>query len=39
MCLLQLFTALLGGTIAILAYNALWIIGIDRTKETPKDIK
>lgn len=39
MSLPQLFTALSGGVIAILAYKALWVIGIDRTKETPKDIK
>ena len=39
MSLPQLFTALSGGAIAILAYKALWAIGIDRTKETPKDIK
>jgi len=35
----QLFTALSGGVIAILGYKALWAIGIDTTKETPKDIK
>lgn len=39
MSLPQLFTALSGGVIAILAYKALRVIGIDRTKETPKDIK
>jgi len=39
MSLPQLFTALSGGVIAILAYKALWVIGIDRTKETLKDIK
>ena len=39
MSLPQLFTALSGGVIAILAYKALWVIGIDRTKEIPKDIK
>ena len=35
----QLFTALSGGVIAILSYKALWVIGIDRTKETLKDKK
>ena len=39
MSLPQLFTALLGGVIAILVYKALWVIGIDRTKEIVKDIK
>ena len=39
MSLPQLFTALSGGVIAILAYKALWVIGIDRTKEIVKDIK
>ncbi|MBA7583594.1 hypothetical protein ES708_25540 [subsurface metagenome] len=39
MSLPQLFTALSGGAIAILAYKALWVIGIGRTKETSKDIK
>jgi len=35
----QLFTALSGGAIAILAYKALWVIGLDRTKESLKDKK
>jgi hypothetical protein len=39
MSLSQLFTALSGGIIAILMYKALWVIGIDRTKETLKDKK
>jgi len=39
MSLPQLFTALSGGAIAMLAYKALWAIGIDRTKETPEDKK
>jgi len=39
MSLPQLFTALSGGVIAILTYKALWVIGIDRTKEVVKDIK
>ena len=39
MSLPQLFTALSGGVIALLAYKALWVIAIDRTKETLKDIK
>ena len=39
MSLPQLFTALSGGVIAILAYKALWSIGIDKTKETLKDKK
>ena len=37
MSLPQLFTALSGGAIAILAYKALWVIGIDRKKEILKD--
>ena len=36
MSLPQLFTALSGGAIALLAYKALWVIGIDRTKQTLK---
>ena len=39
MSLPQLFTALSGGAIAILAYKALWVIGLDRTKESLKDKK
>lgn len=39
MSLPQLFTALSGGAIAMLAYKALWVIGIDRTKQTLKDKK
>ena len=39
MSLPQLFTALSGGVIAILAYKALWSIGIDKTKDTLKDKK
>ena len=39
MSLPQLFTALSGGVIAMLAYKALWAIGMDRTKEIPEDKK
>ena len=39
MSLPQLFTALSGGVIAMLAYKALWAIGMDRTKEMPEDKK
>ncbi len=39
MSLPQLFTALSGGVIAILAYKVLWVIGIDRAKEFPEDKK
>ncbi len=39
MSLPQLLTALSGGVIAIFAYKALWVIGLDRTKESPKDKK
>ncbi len=39
MSLPQLFTALTGGVIAVLAYKALWVIGLDRTKESLKDKK
>ena len=39
MSLPQLFTALSGGAIAIVAYKTLWIIGIDKTKESLKDKK
>lgn len=39
MSLPQLFTALSGGAIAMLAYKALWVIDIDRTKQTLKDKK
>jgi len=36
MSLPQLFTALSGGVIAILAYKVLWVIGIGRTKKPRK---
>ncbi len=39
MSLPQLFTALSGGVITMLAYKALWAIGMDRTKEMPEDKK
>ena len=35
MSLSQLYTALSGGVIALLAYKALWVIGIDRIKNLP----
>ena len=35
----QIITALSGGIIAMLVYKALWVTGIEKTKEIVKDKK